>query len=152
MQTDYYFEDFKVGDQHPSISYSVDKEEVIDFAKKWDPQPWHIDEQAAAESIFGGLTACSAHIFSIFCITSQNWLESGKQHVVASLGFDKLRTLKPVYVGDTIHCVSTVKDTRVSDSRPGVGIIVCQCELFNQQSDTVFSTESAFLMSMKPGD
>lgn len=150
MQKDYYFEDFTVGDQHPSIDYSVDKEEVIEFAKKWDPQPWHIDEQMAEASMFGGLTACSAHIFSVFCATSQNWLEPGTQHVVASLGFDKLRTLKPVYAGDTIHCITTVKDTRVSGSRPGVGVIVCMCELFNQHGEMVFSIESAFLMSMRP--
>ena len=61
----FYYDDYVVGHEHPCASYTVERDEVIEFAQKWDPQPWHIDEDQAKASFFGGLTACSAHIFSI---------------------------------------------------------------------------------------
>ena len=104
----FYFEDFEVGQKHPSHCYTVSKEEIIQFAKRWDPQPFHVDEAAAKASLFGGLTACSAHVFSIFCHMSQNW-ESGRvQQALASFGFDEMRMHKPVYAGDTLRHVSVV--------------------------------------------
>ena len=68
--TPFYFDDYVVGAEHAAGSYDVTAQEIIEFARKWDPQPWHIDEAVAKASPFGGLTACSAHIFSIFCIRS----------------------------------------------------------------------------------
>ena len=64
----YFLEDHTEGEVIQCGSYEVTREEIIDFATKWDPQPWHTDEAAAQASLFGGLTACSAHIFSMFCI------------------------------------------------------------------------------------
>jgi acyl dehydratase len=144
-----YFEDIKVGDQNPSISMLVEKAEVIEFASKWDPQPWHIDEALAKQSMFGGLTACSAHIFSLFCVISQQWASGVQQQVLASLGFDEMRMLKPVYAGDTLYCLSTVEVARPSNSKPDRGIVACRCELINQHGDVVFSILSTYLVAKK---
>lgn len=144
-----YFEDCAVGDQHRSITMTVDKSEIIEFATKWDPQPWHIDEALAEQSMFGGLTACSAHIFSLFCVVSPQWESGETQQVLASLGFDEMRMLKPLYAGDSIYCLNTLELARVSRSKSDRGIVAARCELINQNDEVVFSILSTFLMAKK---
>ena len=129
---------------------SKDADKIIEFAKKWDPQPWHIDESAARASHFGGLTACSAHIFSIFCITSQRWQSGVVQQAIAGLGFDEMRMHKPVYAGDTLRCVSIVDTARASRSKPDRGIVVYQTQLINQHNEVVFSIKASTLMARDP--
>lgn len=146
----FYFDDYIVGDVQRGMSYTVGKQEVIDFATKWDPQSWHIDEEAAKASIFGGLTACSAHIFSILCICSQKWESGVVQQAIASLGFDEMRMHKPVYAGDTLQCTSTVELARLSKSKSERGVVACRCKLFNQDGDLVFSILSTYLMARTP--
>ena len=109
-----YFDDCVEGEEHAAASHTVTTADIISFAKTWDPQPWHIDEEIARASHFGGLTACSAHIFSIFCITSQRWQSGVVQQAIAGLGFDEMRMHKPVYAGDSLRCVSIVDAVRVS--------------------------------------
>jgi acyl dehydratase len=142
----FYFEDYTVGLEKRSITYTADKDEAIAFARQWDPQPFHIDERAAKKSLFGGLTCCSAQIFAIFCTISQQWESGEVQQAIASLGFDKMRMLKPVYVGDTLVNVSTVEQARLSSSHPGTGIVRSRCQMFNQRDEEVFRIEAAFLI------
>ena len=144
-----FFEDCAVGDQHRSITMSVDKSEIIEFTTKWDPQPWHIDEDLAKQYLFGGLTACSAHIFSLFCVVSQQWENGEQQQVLASLGFDEIRMHKPLYAGDRVYCRNTIELARASRSRSDRGIVAARCELINQNDDSVFSILSTFLMAKK---
>jgi len=146
----FYFDDYVLGDIQRGMSYTVEKQEVIDFATKWDPQLWHIDEEAAKDSLFGGLTACSAHIFSILCISSQHWESGVVQQAIASLGFDEMRMHKPVYAGDTLQCTSTVELARLSKSKNDRGIVACRCELINQHGESVFSILSSYLMARNP--
>ncbi len=146
----FYFDDFVVGDEHPAASHTPSKEEIIEFAKSWDPQPWHIDEVLAKQSMFGGLTACSAHIFSIFNICSQQWQSGVVQQALAGLGFDEMRMLKPVYADKIVHCSSIVDEVRLSKSRPDAGIVSCTGCLINQRGDVVFSIKSASLMARGP--
>ena len=145
----YYLEDHTEGEVIQCGSYEVDKQEVIEFATQWDPQPWHIDEEAAKASFFGGLTACSAHIFSIFCITSPQWQNGAVMQALASLGFDEMRMLKPVYAGDTVRCVTTVEKVRPSSSKPDRGIVVYKSELLNGADELVFSIKCSTLMARK---
>jgi len=149
MSQPFYFDDYVVGDHHRAMSYQLEKQEVIDFAKKWDPQPWHIDEEAAKAAIFGGLTACSAQLFSIACITSQQWESGVVQQAVASLGFDEMRMHKPVYAGDIVQCTSTVELARISKSNSDRGVVACRCELSNQHGERVYSMLSSFLVARK---
>ena len=146
----YYFEDYAEGEEHAAGVYEVTADEIVEFARKWDPQPFHIDEELARDSVFGGLTACSAHIFSIFCITSQSWQSGVVQQAVAGLGFDEMRMLRPVYAGDTLRCLSTIADLRVSGSRPDCGIVSYFTRLVNQHGDTVFSIRAASMIARDP--
>jgi acyl dehydratase len=146
----FYFEDHHAGDVITCGSYTVAAEEIMAFAGKWDPQPWHVDEEAAQASLFGGLTACSAHIFSIYCITSPQWQNGKAQQAIASLGFDEMRMLKPVYAGDTLRCVTRVDSVRLSNSKPDRGIVVYASELIDQTDETVFSIRCTTLMARDP--
>ncbi|MDZ7784840.1 MAG: MaoC family dehydratase N-terminal domain-containing protein [Halioglobus sp.] len=146
----FYFEDYVVGDEHAAGSHTVTRDEIVDFARQWDPQPWHVDEELARQSIFGGLTACSAHIFSIYCITSQRWQSGVIQQAVAGLGFDEMRMHRPVFAGDTLHCASTVESVRPSTSRPDCGIVVYRTRLTNRDGEVVFSCKAATLVARDP--
>lgn len=146
----FYFDDHVVGAEHAAGSCTVTAQEIIEFASKWDPQPWHIDEAAAKASHFGGLTACSAHIFSIFCITSQRWESGVVQQAVAGLGFDEMRMHKPVYAGDKLRCISVIDTARLSRSKPDQGIVIYHTHLVNQRDERVFSVKASSLMARDP--
>jgi len=145
-----YFDDCVVGDEHPAGVHAVTAEAIIDFASTWDPQPWHVDEAAARASPFGGLTACSAHIFSIFCITSQRWQSGVVQQAIAGLGFDEMRMHRPVYAGDTLRCITRIASARVSRSKPDRGIVTYETRLLNQDEELVFSIVASTMMARDP--
>jgi acyl dehydratase len=147
-----YFDDCVVGAEHAAASYVVTAPDIISFAKMWDPQPWHIDEEIGRASHFGGLTACSAHIFSIFCITSQRWQSGVVQQAIAGLGFDEMRMHKPVYAGDTLRCVSIVDAARASRSKPDRGIVIFHTQLINQNDEVVFSIKASTMMARTPAN
>ena len=146
----FYFDDHIIGAEHAAGTYTVSAQEIIAFASKWDPQPWHTDESVAKASHFGGLTACSAHIFSIFCITSQRWESGVVQQAVAGLGFDEMRMHKPVYAGDTLRCISIIDTARASRSKPDCGIVIYHTFLINQNDERVFSIKASSLMARDP--
>lgn len=146
----FYFENYQVGDCYPTVSHQVSKEAVIAFARQWDPQPWHIDEAAARDSLFGGLTACSAHVFSIFSSISPQWRNGAIQQPLASLGFDQMRMLRPVYAGDTVHCVSTIESARRSSSKPDRGIVSSRVDMYNQSGEHLFSILATFIIAGDP--
>lgn len=147
----FYFEDYQVGQQHPTETHFVDKAEIISFAEQWDPQPWHVDEAAAKKSMFGGLTACSAHIFALFSMISPKWASGAVQQPLASLGFDAMQMHKPLYAGDTIHCISHIELARRSRSKPDRGIVASRVEMVNQHGDKLFSVLATFIIASDPG-
>ena len=146
----FFFDDCVVGDEQVAGTYAVTAEEIIAFASQWDPQPFHVDEAAAKASLFGGLTACSAHIFSIFCNTSQRWQSGVVQQAVAGLGFDAMRMHKPVYAGDTLHCFSVIAAARRSGSNPDCGIVTYDIRLENQAGEKVFSIKASSMLARDP--
>jgi acyl dehydratase len=116
-----YFEDTEVGTICKAGPYLVPKEEIIQFAKQYDPVPRHIDEEAAARSIFGGLTACSAHTFSIFILLTTRL--QPRLHVRAGMGWDELRLPNPVRPGDELDLRMDVMEKRESKSKPDRGVV-----------------------------
>jgi acyl dehydratase len=133
-----YFEDVEVGKKRTkSVTYQVNKEEIIEFARHWDPRSFHIDEVAAVSSVFGGLVACSAHIFSIL-----SWFATHGQSrtaSIAALGFDKLRMHHPVRPSDTLSCRFECLEKRESHSKQDRGIVRTLATISNQQNMEVFS-------------
>ncbi len=132
-----YFEDFAVGQVNkPSGRVRVDKQEIIAFAKKFDPQPFHLDDEAAAKSIFGRLVASGWHTAAITMS-----LIAGSEHRAAGgtvgLGFDNLRWPIPVYPGDELRIETEVLEVRPSKSRPDRGVIRSRTLTFNQNGEVV---------------
>lgn len=142
-----FLEDFQVGDCAESPPYTVTGQEVIQFAQAWDPQPFHVDEAFAAQTMFGGLIACSAHIFAVFCKLS-NQIEP-RSAALAGLGFDEVRIPKPVRAGDTLRLFSRCLTVRRSASKPDRGIVASQVELKNQNGEVVFSTIAKALVQAR---
>ena len=135
-----YWEDFKVGEIEQIGGKRVDKEEVIAFARQYDPQPFHVDEAAAKQSMYGGLIASGWHtgamVMRMMC--DAYLLQSAS---VGSPGIDNLKWLKPVRPGDTIRAQRTTLETRVSKSKPDIGIVNNLWEVFNQDGEMVMSMQ-----------
>jgi acyl dehydratase len=146
----FFFDDCVVGEEQLAGTHQVTAEEIVAFARQWDPQPFHVDEEAAKASIFGGLTACSAHIFSIFCITSQRWQSGVVQQAVAGLGFDDMRMHRPVFAGDTLQCKTVIAAARQSNSNPDCGIVTYDTRLENQHGEVVFSIKASSMLARDP--
>ena len=144
-----YFVDIVVGQERiKSVTYEIKKEEIIEFARRWDPRPFHVDETAAASSVFGGLVACSAHIFSIL-----SWFAAraeGRIASLAALGFDHVRLHHPVRPGDLLSCRITCLEKRESLSNHDRGIVRSSASLMNQHDVVVFSAVVTTLVARRP--
>ncbi len=144
-----YFDDVVVGELYdfPGVRL-LTKEEIIRVASEWDPQPFHVDEEAAAASIFGGLVASSVHLFSIAVKLAATATE--KRAAVSALGFDDVKVLQPARPGDTLRYRSRCIAKRESKSRPELGIVQSCGELFNQDDVVIFTLTSAALFAKSP--
>lgn len=146
-----YFEDFQVGDTFVLGNLKVTEEDIITFARQFDPQPFHIDPERAKDSIFGGLIASGCHILALF----MRLFYDGVLHETASIGspgVDEVRWLTPVRPADVLSGRFTVLESRLSRSRPNLGIIHSRCELFNQASDVVMTMKGVHFVGRRPGD
>jgi len=132
----YYWEDFYPGQVLEAGGASLSAEEIIEFGKKYDPQPFHVDEEQAKQSVFGGLIASGWQTASLCMrlICDLYLLEAAS---LGSPGVDELRWVKPVYPGDTLHLKSTVLETRASASRPDMGTVRSRSEVYNQHGELV---------------
>lgn len=144
-----WFEDFSVGDEIRSPGKTITESEIIDWALAYDPQPFHMDKEAAAKHMYGGLIASGwmlgALSFRLFVMTNPFGEAS-----LGSPGIDALRWLAPVRPGDTIHVVVTVGDSRPSRSKPDRGIVTMDWAVRNQRDETVMTMQSIQLLLRRP--
>ena len=135
-----YWEDFKVGEVEQIGGRRVDREELIAFAKQYDPQPFHVDEVAAKQSMYGGLIASGWHTCAMLMrmMCDAYMLQSAS---VGSPGIEQLKWLKPVRPGDTISARRTTLTTRASNSKPEIGLVSNLWEVFNQDGEMVMSMQ-----------
>ena len=101
-----YFEDIEVGRKTSFGRYEVTREEVIEFATKYDPQPFHLDDEAAAQTYFGRISASGWHSCAMMMRMSADNMKDNDQAGLGSPGIDELRWVKPVYPGDVLRCES----------------------------------------------
>jgi len=144
-----YFEDFQVGDTLALGQYTITKERIVAFAREFDPQLFHLDEEAARKTIFGGLLASGFHTAAIF----MRLLNDGLLQYVVSLGspgLDELRWLRPVRPGDTLSARLTVLETVPSRSKPDRGVIRSLSEVLNQHGEVVMSLKALSFMGRRP--
>ena len=145
-----YFEDIVIGKKTSFGSYHVTREEVIEFAQKYDPQPFHLDDEAAAKTHFGRLAASGWHTTAMTMAMMVEHFLKGQQAGLGSPGLDELRWLKPVFPGDTLRCETEVLEKRQSNSRPEMGSYRSQMQVFNQHDEPVLKFISIGLIAVKP--
>ena len=145
-----YLEDLKVGEQASFGQYQVTREEVIAFARKYDAQPFHLSDEAAAQTHFGRLAASGWHTCSMTMAMLVENLEAHPQAGLGSPGVDELRWLKPVFPGDTLRCESEIIEVRPSRSKPDLGSYRSTVSVFNQHDEPVLRFTSIVLIARRP--
>jgi len=145
-----YWEDVIVGDTAQMGSYAVTREEVLEFARKYDPQPFHLSDEAAAQTHFGRIAASGWHTAAMTMAVIARYVTTTQQAGLGSPGIDTLRWLKPVYPGDTISVASKVIETTPSRSKPEIGSMRSDVVVTNQADEPVMSFTSIVLMRRRP--
>ena len=138
-----YFDDIEVGYRSTVGSYELTVDEIVSFAKTWDPQPFHIDAEAAQRSMFGGLVASSLHLFAI--CTRLFFDHEDQIQALAMLGKDAIRIPNPARAGDVLTYVTECIEKKASRSRPDRGVITLSDTLANQNEEPVL-TQTVTLM------
>ena len=140
MTTKYFWEDFPVGQVREFGAMPVTRDAVLDFAHKFDPQPFHVDDAAAERSLFGRLAASGWHTaaMAMRMMCDEYLLESAS---LGSPGLESLKWLKPVYPGDTLSVRLTTVEARPMTSRPEVGLVRSKWEVLNQHREPVLAME-----------
>ena len=149
MAEDHYLEDFAVGQTFQGGSVKIDTEQIKVFASQYDPQPFHLDEKAAAATFFGGLVASGWHTAALtmrMIVDSDLKIAGG----LIGAGAEELRWPRPVRPGDTLHIVSEVLEVRPSKSRPEQGIIKVRTQTMNQADEPVMIFVANMIVPRRP--
>jgi len=143
-----YFEDVVLGQRNRTPEYTVERDELIEYARKWDPQPFHLDDAAGEQSIMGGISACFSHVMAIH---SRLMHEREPQlAILAGLGFEEARMLRPVRPGDRLRAEFEAVSKRASQSKPDRGIIETQFHILNQRDEEVLRIRGRAMVARRP--
>lgn len=144
-----YFEDFASGETEVKDGWPLAEAEMIAFARQWDPQPQHVDPQAARDLPLGGLIAAGTHLLALcvrLLVTGQTRIA-----VIAAMGWDQVRFLAPARPGDVLTLTRTCLEARPSASKPDRGIVRNEITLTNQRGQAVLSFVDTILVRRGPG-
>jgi acyl dehydratase len=145
-----YFEDIVPGTRSTFGRYEVTRDEVIEFASKYDPQPFHLSDEEAAKTYFGRLSASGWHTAAMMMRMLVQNISDIQQAGLGSPGIDELRWLKPVYPGDVLRVETEVLDKRPSRSRADMGSFRSKATVFNQDDVAVMTVISIGLVRRRP--
>ena len=145
-----YFEDLVVGSTAQFGRYEVTREEVVAFAERYDPQPFHLSDEAAAATHFGRLSASGWHTCAMTMAMIVANLKDVKQAGLGSPGLDELKWLRPVFPGDTLRCETELLEKRASASRPEMGIFKSRITVLNQEDVAVLTMVNNALIRTRP--
>jgi acyl dehydratase len=144
-----YYDDIEVGTTVRVGSYRIDADDIMSYARRWDPLPVHVDEQAAKQTTFGGLTASGSHTLAIRTLLLHRVpIQEG---VIAAGGWDEIRFHKPVRPGDELWLEVTWIAKRPSASKPDRGVVTGLMKLLNQDGDVVLSHRDVIIMRFRKG-
>ena len=144
-----YWEDFPAGETVDMGSHTFTEAEIIAFAKQFDPQPFHVDPEAAKGSFFKGLVASGWHTCSVAMrLMVDKYV--GRSASLGSPGLDNIRWLAPVRAGDTITYRRTTTETRPSESKPDIGLVHSRWQATNQRSEIVMTMEGWGMFKRRP--
>jgi acyl dehydratase len=145
-----YFEDIEIGAETYFGSYEVTRDEVVDFARKYDPQPFHLSDEEAAKTHFGRLAASGWHTCAMTMAVIARKVVDDEQAGLGSPGVDELRWLKPVYPGDTLHVRGKIVEKTPSRSKPDIGSFRTETVVTNQDDVQVMRFTSIVLIRRRP--
>jgi acyl dehydratase len=145
----WYFEDFEVGRTIEVGQRSVTEEEIIAFATQFDPQPFHVDKEAAAKSIYGGIIASGWHTCSMMMRLMVDSIVSSASSL-GSPGLDEVRWLTPLRGGDTLTVSTTVLESKPSTSKPDRGVVLTVWEARNQHGELVATVKGMGMYLRRP--
>lgn len=145
-----YFEDIVPGTKSAFGRYEVTRDEVIEFASKYDPQPFHLSDEEAAKTYFGRLSASGWHTAAMMMSMLVKNISDIQQAGLGSPGIDELRWLKPVYPGDILRVETEVLDKRPSRSRSDMGSFRSKATIYNQDDIAVMTVISIGLVRRAP--
>jgi len=151
--TSYYWEDLEIGLIDTFGPIAVDREEVLAFARRYDPQPFHLDDAAAAQTHFGRVAASGWHSCAMMMSAMvERWQQMAgwQEQTLGAMGVDELRWRHPVFPGDTLRGTSELIDKIASRSRREMGIIKWRTKLFNQDDKEVLSLVSIVMQRRRP--
>lgn len=146
-----YLDDFTVGQTLTFPPRPVSAEEIIAFARDYDPQPFHLDPEAAKQSLFGGLCASGWHTASMMMRLLVDHM-IGRYASMGSPGVDSLRWVRPVFPGDVLHLSGEVLDVKPSQSKPDRGVITSRYEMRNQKGEVVLTMQAKGMYARRPRD
>ena len=150
-QGDWYFEDFTPGEEIELGTRSVTEEEIVAFARQFDPQPFHVDAEAARGSIYGGVIASGWHTCSMMMRMVVDGMMGGAASM-GSPGLDGVRWLLPVRAGDTLALRHVTRQVKASSSKPDRGVVWTSWEARNQHGETVCTIEGMAMFKRRPQD
>ncbi len=143
-----WFEDFTVGQQFEYGDWEMRRDEMIAFATLYDPEPFHLDEAAAIARGWGGLIASGPQVAAIWRRLSKEAFPN--THTVISPGWDNIRWLKPVFVGDRLSARTEITEARELGSRPGEGMLKLQNQIRRQAGEVVATLNSTWFVRRRP--
>jgi acyl dehydratase len=149
MSTEWYFEDFYAGQEIDLGTCSVTEDEIIDFATRFDPQPFHVDREAAAQSIYGGVIASGWHTCSMMMRMVVDGLMA-KSSSMGSPGLDGVRWLAPVRAGDRLNVRYQTTQVKASNSKPDRGVVWSKWVAINQHGETVCTVQGMGMFARRP--
>jgi acyl dehydratase len=144
-----YFEDFAIGEVIECGKRTVSAEEIHSFAEQFDPQPFHLDEAAAKQGMFGGIVASGWHSVCIAMRLAVDALFNETSNM-GSPGVDKIRFLRPMFPGDTVTARVHVVDAVPSSSKPDRGRLTFRFELFNQKAEMIMDLQAMTILGRRP--
>ena len=145
-----YFEDLEPGAKSAFGRYEVTRREVLEFAQKYDPQAFHLSDEAAAKTHFGRVAASGWHTSAMMMRMLVDNMSAVQQAGLGSPGLDELRWLKPVYPGDTLRMETEILDKTPSRSKPDMGSFRTRATVFNQDNVPVMTVVSIGLIRRRP--
>lgn len=143
-----YFEDIIDGERLDCRPVTMTRDDIIAFARAFDPQPFHTDEDLARASVFGGLVASSLHVLS--ACTRVVVEAQGDVAILSGVGMDEVRMFNPVRPGDRLHVDAWWTDLRRSRSRPDQGLAAIKCRVTNESGDLILTYGYRYLLACRP--
>ena len=144
-----YVEDFTAGNIFDLGTYDITEEEIIEFSKKYDPFPFHIDDEAAKKTIFKGII-CSGWLTGLVWLRLMHKMFISYETILGSPGHEEMKWPAPVRPGDKLHGQVEIKESRLSKSKPDIGFVRYTATMINQKNEIVFITTSSLLVKSRP--